>query len=227
MPLTVVFQFENREKNREIPNEISETYIEQYQHRLLEPPVQLIENKIYVDMNNPKLPEWIKNFREYHSWTQNQLKDLSNVSLQYISQIERGTFSPAVGTVKKLLHAFLEEGHQMHIHELLPEVPSFIDPDESETSNIYATSSGIMDFKGASKSNIDFQCIEDIIDDTLTQIKDTRDYGLLSLALFCLQLILKIKDFREYKTTNDCKENFISRYTNQLANSIMLLFKSK
>ena len=224
MSLTVVFQFENSEKNREYSNEISERYIEDYEDRMSEPPVQLIDNKIFVDMNSPKLPEWIRAFREYHSWTQSELTKRSTVSLQYISQIERGTFSPAIGTVRKLLHTFLEAPRQIQLSDLIPEIPAYSDPVQSD---IYELPTNIIDFRDIPKSPLDFQCIEDLIDDTLAQIKDTKDYGLLSLALLCLQHNLKLNDLREYKTTDALKENFINRYQHELSSAMMLLLKSK
>lgn len=226
MALTVIFQFNNTDKNREIPNEISDEFIKSYEDRLTEPPVQLIEDKIIVDMDNPKLSQWIKNFREYHAWTQSDLTNRSTVSLQYISQIERNTFKPAVGTVRKLLHSFLEEPRQMQFHDFLPEIPVYINPDPVP-DDIYNMSSGIIDFRNTSKSKFDIECIKGIIDDTLLQIKSTNDYGLLSFALLCLQLNLKIDEFREYKTTDQGKEEFINRYKNELSLIMMQLLKAK
>lgn len=216
MYLTLIFQFNDTNKNRELTNEISDKEINSYMNRLAEPPVKLIDDKIFIDMDSEKLPQWIKNFRVSLGWTQSDLKELSTVSLQYISQIERGTFKPAIGTIRKLLHTFLETPYQMNFNDL-PDMwgdgPVF---EDTVPDDVYNVSASIMDFKNPHKSKFDIECIESIINDTLNQIKSTNDYCLLSFALLSLQLNLKLDEFRKYKTTNQGKEDLIQLYIREL-----------
>lgn len=137
-------------------------------------PVFITEDKqeIHIYIDDPALSDWIKTVRKYRKWTQQQLSEYSEVSVQYISQIERKFIVANQKTYAPIIATLLDSGSETIIHYHKDPIPTVKHTGDS--------------------TNLEVALLKTEIQDILERLYDTDDFYVLSTTQKVLSDISRV-----------------------------------